>query len=108
VARGGGLTLYPVAGGPAREVPGATSRDRPLGWIEAGLLVSAAPQTGGDVTLIDVTTGRRGVWRSIAPTDAAGIMNLSLYSLAVTPDGQSYGYSWHRAFSDLYLVSGLG
>jgi hypothetical protein len=24
----------------------------------------------------------------------------------VTPDGRGYGYTWHRAVSDLYLVEG--
>ncbi|MDF2774662.1 MAG: hypothetical protein K0S86_4162, partial [Geminicoccaceae bacterium] len=23
-----------------------------------------------------------------------------------TPDGRGYGYTWHRAMSDLYLVEG--
>jgi hypothetical protein len=27
--------------------------------------------------------------------------------LAVTPDGRTYGYSFHRALSDLYLVDDL-
>ena len=39
------------------------------------------------------------------PTDASGIMNAG--NLLVTPDGRSYGYYWHRALSDLYLVSGV-
>ena len=26
--------------------------------------------------------------------------------VVVTPDGRGYGYSWHRAVSDLYLVEG--
>jgi hypothetical protein len=29
-----------------------------------------------------------------------------LSTLVVTPDGRGYGYSWHRAVSDLYLVEG--
>ena len=34
------------------------------------------------------------------------IMNMDLATLVVTPDGRSYGYTWHRANSDLYLVAG--
>ena len=34
------------------------------------------------------------------------MMTLDLGSLVVTPDGAGYGYSWHRALSDLYLVDG--
>ena len=33
-------------------------------------------------------------------------MNMDLATLVVTPDGRSYGYTWHRANSDLYLVAG--
>jgi hypothetical protein len=35
-------------------------------------------------------------------------MSLDLSTIAVTPDGRGFGYSWHRATSDLYLVDGLG
>ena len=43
----------------------------------------------------------------IEPPDPAGIMNLNHNTLVVTPDGRSYGYGWHRATSDLYVVEGL-
>jgi len=33
-------------------------------------------------------------------------MTLDLNGLVATPDGRSYGYSWHRAISDLYVVEG--
>jgi hypothetical protein len=46
------------------------------------------------------------MWADIEPQDPAGIMSLDLSSLVVTPDGRGYGYTWHRAVSDLYLVEG--
>ena len=107
VTHDGGLRLYPVGGGQPRQVPGSTGRDRLVGWIEGGLLVSETPQAAGDILRINPTTGKRDVWRNIKATDPAGIMNLSLTTLVVTPDGRSYGYTWHRAISDLYLVEGL-
>lgn len=33
-------------------------------------------------------------------------MNLDLTVLVTTPDGRGYGYNWHRATSDLYIVEG--
>ena len=56
---------------------------------------------------VDPETGRRAAWVDIQPQDPAGIMNLDLRMLVVTPDGRGYGYTWHRAVSDLYLVKGL-
>lgn len=55
---------------------------------------------------MDPATGRRSDWAVIRPQDPAGIMTLHVGSLVVTPDGRGYGYTWHRAISDLYLVDG--
>ena len=49
---------------------------------------------------------RRESWANIQPQDPAGIMNLNLATLVTTPDGRGYGYTWHRATSDLFLVRG--
>ena len=100
------LDLIPIAGGPARGVPGASDRWTVVGWIESGLLVSEDPLAGGVVWRVDPATGRRDTWADIRPQDPAGIMNMDLATLVVTPDGRSYGYTWHRANSDLYLVEG--
>jgi hypothetical protein len=103
-----GLELFPIAGGPARSVPGSAEHDSVVGWIDSGLLVSEDPAAGGTVFRVDPTTGQRDTWAEIGPPDPAGIMNLNLSSLVVTPDGRGYGYTWHRATSDLYLVRGWG
>ncbi|HEY9226973.1 MAG TPA: hypothetical protein VIP11_10020, partial [Gemmatimonadaceae bacterium] len=100
------LDLFLVAGGDARHVPGALPSWRVVGWIERGLLVSEDPMAGGVVFSVDPATGRREAWADIKPRDPAGIMNLNLNTLVTTPDGRGYGYSWHRAMSDLYLVEG--
>jgi len=100
------VALFAIAGGAARHVPGAAADWRVVGWIERGLLVSSDPAAGGSVSLIDPSTGRRERWADIQPQDPAGIMSLDLDSLVTTPDGRGYGYSWHRAMSDLYLVEG--
>lgn len=68
--------------------------------------LSEDPLSSGTVFRVDPATGRRETWAEIQPQDPAGIMNLNLGSLVVTPDGRGYGYSWHRAVSDLYLVEG--
>ena len=101
-----GPELFPIAGGSPRRVPGTTARSRVVGWIVSGLLISDDPLAGGKVDRVDPVSGRRDTWADLQPQDPAGIMSLNLSSLATTPDGRGYGYTWHRATSDLFLVRG--
>jgi hypothetical protein len=87
-------------------VPGSSDGWVVVGWIASGLLVSDDPAAGGSMFRVDPETGRREPWAEIQPQDPAGIMNLDLRWLVVTPDGRGYGYTWHPAISDLYLVEG--
>jgi Tol biopolymer transport system component len=106
---GQGVELHPVAGGGApRLVPGTSTGDRLIGWIDEGLLVSDSPSESSTVLRVDPVTGRRAAWKEIGVPDPTGIMNVNLSTLVVTPDGRSYGYNWHRAISDLYIVDGWG
>lgn len=101
-----GPLLFPVSGGQPRPIPGGTSAWQVVGWIHAGLLVSENPASAGVVWLVDPVSGQRKQWADIQPRDPAAVMGLNLNTLVVTPDGGAYGYNWHRATSDLYLVEG--
>ena len=101
-----GPELFPIAGGSPRRVPGTTGQSQVVGWIVSGLLVSDDPLAGGQVDRVDPATGRRDTWANLQPQDPAGIMSLNLSMLVTTPDGRGYGYTWHRATSDLFLVRG--
>ena len=103
-----GIALFPLAAAEAaaRVVPG-TERSTAVGWIDSGLLVSDDPTAGGTVSLVDPTTGRRSAWVDLQARDPAGVMSLDHSSLVVTPDGRAYGYNWHRAVSDLFVVDGI-
>jgi hypothetical protein len=63
----------------------------------------------GDLPLkvyrLDVATGRKDLWKTLMPSDAAGIG--SIVPVIPTPDGSSYVYTYARTLSDLYLVEGL-
>jgi hypothetical protein len=101
-----GPEVFPIAGGSARPVPGTTGESHVVGWIFSGLLISDDPLAGGRVDRVDLVTGRRDIWADLKPQDPAGIMTLNLSMLVTTPDGRGYGYTWHRATSDLFLVRG--
>jgi Tol biopolymer transport system component len=107
VSHGNAVLLFDITGGQARNAQGLSAQSRVVGWIEGGLLISENPGAGGEVFQVDPVSGRRALWADIKPRDPAGIMNLDLNSLVTSPDGRAYGYSWHRAISDLYLVQGV-
>jgi hypothetical protein len=54
---------------------------------------------------LDLETGRRTLWKDLAPADPAGLQGIT--SIAITPDGQTCAYSVGRTLSQLYLVEGL-
>jgi eukaryotic-like serine/threonine-protein kinase len=100
------IEVYPVAGGTPRRVPGTGATAHVVGWIDGGILVSDDPLAGGLVVRVDPESGNRSDWMDFQPRDPAGIMNLNLAELVVTPDGGGYAYTWHRAISDLFVVDG--
>jgi hypothetical protein len=57
------------------------------------------------ITRYDIASGRLEPWREIAVADPAGFMNFR--KVVLTPDGKSYAYTFWRALSRLYVVSGL-
>jgi serine/threonine protein kinase len=100
-----GIQIYPIDGGAPRTVPGTSALEVPMGWAREGLLVLRRGAPAGQIYRVDVATGRQEPWRNVLPGDQAGIMGLVTFS--VTPDGQAYAYTWHRALSSLYVASGL-
>lgn len=102
------IRVYPIDGGSVRDVPGIDEGAAPVGWIADGLLVTrpgASEYSSGRIIRVDVASGRQQPWKDILPEDRSGI--LILMAFRVTPDGRTYAYTWHRATSDLYLISGL-
>jgi DNA-binding winged helix-turn-helix (wHTH) protein/Tol biopolymer transport system component len=101
-----GHFLYPVAGGERRPLPAVGPHEWPVGWSADGRSVffRREGQMPMPVVRLDVETGRREVWKSLAPKDAAGVIWIEP---RITPTGGSYVYTYHRVLSDLYLVLGL-
>jgi hypothetical protein len=78
-----------------------------VSWINDGLLVMRRGEPTapiGQVYRIDTKTGHQEPWKNIL-SDHVGLLNRPW--LRVTPDGQSYAYTWHRALSSLYIADGL-
>jgi hypothetical protein len=53
----------------------------------------------------DLVTGRIEPWRTVAPADPTGVMNIA--QVLVDRDERSYVYQYTRGLNDLYLVRDL-
>jgi Tol biopolymer transport system component len=99
--------LYPVDGGPPRSIPGIANDDAPVRFTpdERFLFVREAAGLPARVARLDLTTGSKHAWLSLAPPDRAGVAGIAVVD--VTADGRSYLYDYWRSLSDLYVVDGL-
>ena len=102
-----GFSLYPVEGGSPIPIPGLEEGEAPIQWAADGRSIYAyrPAQTPTRVFLVDVSSGRRTLWKELSPFDPAGVS--VILNIAITPDGKSYAYDYRQVLSDLYLVEGL-
>ena len=101
------VALYPVDGqGVPRPVPGIHPDETIFSVSRDGgsALVGVLGSYSTDVMRVDLATGRRELFKTVGPSDPAGV---ALGDAAFTPDGKSYAYSYFNALSELYLVEGL-
>ena len=104
---GAALSLYPVGGGPPRLVEGGTEDDIPVQWSTDGkwLFVRVGNSMPAEIERLEITTGRRVPWKQLIPTDRSGLFGIS--SVAITPDGSNYAYTFASSIGTLYLVEGV-
>jgi Tol biopolymer transport system component len=101
------ITIWPVEGGASRAVPGSQADERPIAWSDDGksLWLFRRGQVPTDVYRLEIATGRRQLWKTLLPPDAAGVY--SIIEFRVTPTGHSYFYSYTRLLSQLFLATGV-
>ena len=104
--------LYPIGGGSPQPVPGLTGNDIPVQWSADGLWLYAVGRAenplppGFDIFRIELATGRRALWKTLSPYDTAGVEAFpGLF--VMTPDAETYCYSYMRRLGDLFVVEGL-
>ncbi len=102
----GQVLLVPIDGaGEARVVAGlAPPDDRVIQWSSdsGSLYVYRLGERPVKVSLLDLGTGQKRLWKEIAVEDSLGGLQVR-----VTPDGKTWVYTGRRALSELYLVEGL-
>jgi eukaryotic-like serine/threonine-protein kinase len=103
-----GLRKYAVLsveGGAITPIPGLLPQEEPVAWDPDGKYVLVRQQVlPVRIDRLDPDTGRREPFRTITPAEPAGVENLSGFKFA---SGGSYGYSYHRILSELYVIDGL-
>ena len=106
---GEAFTISPLEGGsspdPAR---GLEPTDQPLRWAADGhslFLASSKDIFPARVYRLDLTTGRREVWKEFMPGDATGISSIG--ASAISGDGKTIIFGYSHALSDLYVAEGL-
>jgi Tol biopolymer transport system component/predicted Ser/Thr protein kinase len=106
-ASAGSFFVYPLNGGEPRPIRGLTEDDFPVGWAADGqsIYVLRVDEALVRISLLDLATGRRRPWKEIEPPDSEAVNYL--WSVLLTPDGQSYVHSYSRWLADLYVIDGL-
>jgi len=102
----GGWQWYPIAGGAPRAIPDLHIRlGAAVGWSADGR--SPLLQPGDDVPVtidkLDFATGKVTPFKTIAPTDATGLLSVTIRSMSA--DGQQYAFSYVKRVSTLFVVS---
>ncbi len=108
LARGsrGTYSLYPIAGGEPRPVPGLAEADVVAQWSTDGrsVLVYRRAEIPCRLERVDVATGQRSLFKELAPADRAGL--LSMRGIFVTDDLRSYAYTTYNQVSSLFMSEG--
>jgi serine/threonine protein kinase/Tol biopolymer transport system component len=99
--------LYTLAGGEAKKLELSLSQDEGIiCFFGDGKSVLVRDRNiPMKVFRVDLATGRRELFKEVAPADPAGVQ--SIVSLRFSADGKSYAYTVGRFLSDLYVVDGL-
>jgi len=99
--------IYPLEGGEPTPVAGIEPDDTVCEWSADGhsVFIYKRRELPAKVYLLDITTGKKTLWKELAPADSAGVSYLS--PPAITPDGKAYVYNYNRMLSELYLVEGV-
>jgi Tol biopolymer transport system component len=109
IGSAGGYVLRPVAGGDTRPIRGLLPNDDLIQWSADGRFLYV--RGAGDSTLeffrVNLSSGRRDLWKRIEPADPVGWIGIQPAAVRMTPDGKSYAYSYWKTLTELYLVDNL-
>ncbi|MGD0300833.1 MAG: protein kinase [Bryobacteraceae bacterium] len=103
----GMLNLLPIAGGDPKPIAKLEFGESVIRWSGDGrylFLRKLVEPSALRVSRIDVGTGQKEVWKDLTTPDPVGVQ---IGQVVLTPDGESYAYSFQRDIVTLYLADGL-
>jgi len=109
---GAAWMFFPIEGGNGQPAASLTPQDIPLQWSHGGRYLytvtsaDGARQAAVDVSRVTLASGDRVRWKTLEPSDPVGVEDMR-ETFAITPDAESYCYSYMRRLGDLFVVDGL-
>jgi len=106
----GQWTIRTLDGGDPRPIPGIRTGEEPCCWTADGRSLYVTRVGAGRQFLVverlDLASGSRTPWKTLAPTNPSGLFSVSSFRIAA--DDKTFAYSVERVVSDdLFVVSGL-
>jgi hypothetical protein len=104
--------LFPIEGGRGQPAAPLAPQDIPLQWSHGGRYLYTVASVNGtrqptvDVARVELATGERIRWKTLGPSDPVGVEDMR-ETLIITPDAESYCYSYMRRLGALFVVVGL-
>jgi len=103
----GKLNLLPIQSGDPKPIANLEPGESVIRWSGDGRFLFLRKLDGSaslQIDRLDVGTGRKQLWKELKTPDAVGVQ---IGQAVMTPDGDSYAYSFQRDISTLYLAQGL-
>ena len=102
----GSWALYPLGGGAPVPIPGVGPTDTSFKFVDdRTLFVAANGRLPVEVYRLDLTTGKKTLFRRFEPSDKAGVSYVRNAVLSL--DGSAYAYQYRRWLTNLFVASGL-
>jgi eukaryotic-like serine/threonine-protein kinase len=102
----GSSAVYGIETGERKPIAGMEAGERAFAWSGDGESVYVyRPSIPAEIYRIELKSGRRQLWKKLAPPDPVGVYFLR--APHISADGKAYAYNYSRYFSDLYIVDGL-
>jgi Tol biopolymer transport system component len=98
--------IIDVERGTAEPQPAIPEGYQPVAWAADGRsLFIEKGDIAAALARYDLASGAVTPWKTLLPSDRAGVMSVD--TISITPDERSYAYTYTRRLSELYLVTGI-